>query len=47
VCVYSSRRKDECCVSLEAYHGGYTVLYNNTFQPIKNESQGQSVQVES
>jgi hypothetical protein len=32
---------------LEAYHGGYTVLYNNAFQPIKNEFQGQSVQAEA
>ena len=27
---------DECFVIPEAYHGGYTVLYNSTFQPIKN-----------
>lgn len=45
--VHSSRRKDECFVILEAYHGGYTVLYNNTFQPIKNEFQGQRVQAEA
>jgi len=45
--MYSSRRRDECSVSLEAYHGGYSVLYNNTFQPIKTEFQGQRVQAEA
>ena len=34
-------------VTLEAYHGGYTVLYNNTFQPVKNKFQVQRVQAET